>query len=196
MFFESKASIYKQISAKAGKNGWLPADFLLSGESSVPGELEGKLFFRGDAEEMRPEVFEKFMRLLRWACEDPKKRKGGELAEYFEEHCVFQIIDRACEELFSEQRGIDIFKVLDVAFEWATKSENAGLVKLGIALMGMLNLDDREDCRRAIVTLGKYEEFTLYSLFAVSGWENGKEITSGYAHNLKGWGKIHAEQWL
>ena len=186
-----------------GKKGWLPENFSLHGDNPVyePGELEGKLLYCDDftgyqENEPRPEVFEKFMRLLRNAYEDPKKRKGQDLIRYFEEIHVIWIIDKASDEICNNRRGIDLIKLLEISYEWVISSESPELVKLGIALMGMMNLNGWEECKEAIVTLGKYSEFTFYSLYAISGWQNAEVIARDYAANLKGWGKRHADEWL
>ena len=135
------------------------------------------------------------MTLLRNACENPKGKNEKEIIMYLSENHILMHIDSLCEEIYNERRGIDLIKLLETAFGWAADSQSPDLVKLGISLMGMMNLDDRDDCREVIVTLGKYEEFTLYSLYAVTEWRNAAEIISDYAINLKGWGKTHAELW-
>ena len=195
--FKSKTSIYKRIASKAGKKGWLPADFLLPETGPIPGETDGNLLYHTESQELRPEVFEKCIRLLKRAYQaEPKKRNDYDIAGYLEEHRVFRLIDNLNTEIYSPERDIDLVKLLDLAFEWATASNNPEIVKLAISLMGMLNLDEWEECKEVIITLGKYEEFTFYSLFAVSGWDNAEKIVLDYAKNLKGWGKVHAEVWL
>ena len=194
---KSKPSIYKRIASKTGKKKWLPPDFSLPETHGTPGEADGMLLYHTEIEELRPEAFEKCIRLLKAACQaGPKKRKEGDIEKYLEEHRVFLLIDRLNAEIFDPARDIDFVKLLDIAFVWATTSNNPELIKLAISLMGMFNLDEWEECKKIIITLGKYEEFTFYSLFAVSGWDGADEIAGDYAKHLKGWGKTHAEVWL
>jgi len=196
--FLTGKSIYGQITSKANRKGWLPDSFLLPGDSRVPGEADGILLYHSNMKEIDPEGFEEFICLLAAACEQPKLRKKNEkeLAVFLGEHHTLTLIDRLCDEVFNGERGIDLIDLADAAYGMAINSNDVNIVKLGLSLMGILNVEDREDCRRAIVSLGKYEEFTFYSIFAVSEWHGANTIVLDYAKNLKGWGKNHAELWL
>ena len=190
-----KSSIYKRIVSKTGRKKWLPDNFSLPEGGETPGKEDGELLYNSNIEGVNYSSLEQLMKLLRNACENPKDKSNKELSDYLSKNHILKLIDLLSEEIYNERRGIDLIKLLDTAFRWATDSNDADLVKLGISLMGMLNLRDREDCREVIVTLGKCEEFTLYSLYAITGWDNATVIASDYAKNLKGWGKTHAELW-
>ena len=194
--FSKNRSIYRCIISKTGRKGWLPDDFLLPGSGGMPGEADGAMMYDAQPMEVGDEEFERFMDMLRKACDDPKRDMDREFAAYLEETPVIRLLDGLCVEIYSLRRGIDLIGLLDVAYEWASSSSDAGLVKLGISLMGMLNLDEREDCRSVITVLGKYGDFTFYSLYAMSGWKDAEKIAADYAAHLKGWGKIHADLWL
>lgn len=195
-FFTIKRPIYKYIVSKTGRKGWLPDGFLLPGTEGAPGEGDGAIMYGAGPGEVSDEAFELFMRMLRGICDDPKRSKDDEFKRYLKENHVLGLIDRLCVEIYSLRRGIDLMNLIDVAYGWAVSSDDMNLVKLGISLMGMLNLDERDDCREAIITLGKYDEFTLYSLYAISGWKDADVIAAGYAEHLNGPGKIHARLWL
>ena len=201
-FFSRGHSIYKRIASKTGKKGWLPEGFSLFGKTPgdtgeiVPGGADAELLYKTPAEEISNAAFEKFMKLLKEAHEGKAGKNSKEIAAFLGENHILKIIDRAGEEIFYEDRGIDLLKLLDTAFDWATGSTDVNLVKLGLSLMGILSVSDREDCRDAIIELGKYEEFTFYSLYAVSGWEDAYDIALAYAGNLKGWGGVHAKNWI
>jgi len=192
-----KSSIYKKIASKTGRKGWLPDNFSLTAGVEAPGKTDFELLYESDIGEISPRDFEQFIGLLAGACENPKDKdkKEREIIEFLTKNHILKLIDVLCEEIYNEDRNIDIIKLLDVAYGWAAGSDDVSLVKLGISLMGMMNLDDREDCREVIVTLGKYEEFTFYSLYALEGLKDADVIASDYAKNLKGWGKTHAELW-
>jgi len=196
--FLGNKSIYEQITSKANRKGWLPVSFVLPGSNGVPGEEDGLLLTHSDIRAIIPEDFEEFMLLLKAACDKPRLKKDDEkaLAGFLGKNHILTLIDRLFDEIYIEERGIDLLKLVDAALEMAVSSDDVNVVKLGISLMGMLNVEDREDCRKAIITLGKYEEFTFYSLFAASEWEDVYGIASDYASNLRNWGKTHAELWL
>jgi len=188
-------SIYRRIAFKTGKKGWLPDNYSLSEGSGNPGEADAELLYNTDMEAISNLVFDQFIEMLRNACEDPKSQNDKKIIIYLEKNHILKLIDRLSWEIHNERRRIDIIALLDAAYRWAATSDDVNLVKLGISLMGMLNLDDWEEYRKVIVTLGKYEEFTLYSLYAASEWNDADKIISDYAKNLKGWGKMHAELW-
>jgi len=188
-------SIYRRIALKTGKKGWLPDKYSLEEGNKVPGEADANLLYNTDLAEISNLAFDRFIELLRSACEDADPEIDKKFVRFFEKYHILQLLDKLCWEIYNERRRIDLIALLEVAYKWAAGSDDAVLVKLGISLMGMLNLDDREDCRKVIVTLGKYEEFTLYSLHAISGWDDADVIASEYAKHLKGWGKTHAELW-
>jgi len=194
---KKELSIYQRIASKTGKRGWLPAGFSLPEVNRVPGEADGSLLYHTEIEEPRAEAFEKCIRLLKKAyLAEPERRNDDDITKYLEEYRVFRLMDNLMAEIHSIQRDLETPKLLDLAYEWATTSNNPEIVKLAISLMGMFNLDEWEESKKVIVTLGKFEEFTFYSLFAITGWNNADKIARDYARNLKGWGKTHAEVWL
>lgn len=194
--FSGKRSIYGRITAKANRKGWLPADFALPGAVGVPGEADGLLLYHSDMKEIGWEAFDEFVRHLKGAMEGNRRKSEADMALFLKAHHVLTIIDRLFNEVFNARSGVDILSLVEVAYGWAAGSDDVNMVKLGISLMGMLNVEDRPECRSAIIALGKHEEFTFYSLFAVSEWKDARRIATEYADNLKGWGKTHAELWL
>jgi len=188
-------SIYRNITLRVGRKGWLSGSFSLTGSDEVPGEADAAILYDDADDEISNLLFDQFMEMLRGACENPKPEDEIKIIRYLEKHHILKLIDRLCREIYNTSRRLDLISLLDVAYKWAVSSDDVNLVKLGISLMGMMNVDEREDCRKAIVTLGKHEEFTFYSLYAVSGWDDAEEIMDGYAAHLKGWGKKHAELW-
>jgi hypothetical protein len=196
MFLSKSKSVYKYIVSQANRRGYLPGNFILPGGAGHMGEADSALLYQSGISEACPEKFEEFMGLLKNVYHGSKKEGYGPLAGFLSEVHVLSLIDRLCDEVYMESRGFDILRLADVAFDLATTSEDIDNVKLGISIMGMLNLEDRDDCKEVIIALGKCEEFTLYSLFAAAEWKEAAGIASDYARNLTGFGKAHADLWL
>lgn len=80
------------------------------------------------------------------------------------------------------------------ARELAFKSDNIEAVKFGIALIGITrDINSKEK----ILVLGKHEEFTLYTIVAISNMEeNAEKDIWNIAKNVDGWGKINAVERL
>ena len=71
----------------------------------------------------------------------------------------------------------------------AFQSPDRGPVKFGIALLGLIR--DKNDMDK-IITLGKHEEFTLFSAVALTNtYENPEQKLWKLAKFVDGWGKIH-----
>jgi hypothetical protein len=69
-------------------------------------------------------------------------------------------------------------------------------VCFGITILGLFDWSDSEEMQEKIITLGLYEEFTLYSVVAVQNWTNGNDVVFKIAKGVNGWGKIHAVERL
>ncbi|MDP4164923.1 MAG: limonene hydroxylase, partial [Bacillota bacterium] len=76
----------------------------------------------------------------------------------------------------------------------AAKSAHRGPTKLGIALMGLFQCEEHLEL---LSTLGKHDEFTLYSVVAMeNGMENANLHLFELAKHIDGWGKINLLQRL
>jgi hypothetical protein len=118
---------------------------------------------------------------------DVQSRKV-ELYKLLLEDNLMDFIDPALEKIVSSNVSIEPF--LHGYARWlAFQSPDRGPVKFGIALLGLIQ--DKNDMSR-IITLGKHEEFTLFSTVAITNtFEEPEEHLWNLAKNVDGWGKIH-----
>ena len=101
------------------------------------------------------------------------------------------IID-ALTDAIQSANDLDASALRSYAESLAFDSNDREQVKLGIALLGVLNLNDLSDYQDKLVRLGLCEEFTLYVVVAASRWKHGQYVVWHLAKNTDGWGKIHA----
>ncbi|MEC0207422.1 limonene hydroxylase [Paenibacillus ehimensis] len=100
---------------------------------------------------------------------------------------VLSVIDPLLESL-RERPGVVIPKLYQEAEWFARYGAHRNVVKLGIALLGQF---ETERHRELVVTLGKHDEFTLYSAVAIRGsLEHANETLFELAKAVDGWGKI------
>lgn len=100
---------------------------------------------------------------------------------------VLSVIDPLLESL-REHPGVVIPKLYQEAEWFARYGAHRNVVKLGIALLGQF---ETERHRELVVTLGKHDEFTLYSAVAIRGsLEHANETLFELAKAVDGWGKI------
>lgn len=98
------------------------------------------------------------------------------------------LVDAALEKI--GELNVPISPYLHDYAKWlAFQSPDAGAVKFGIALLGRIR--DRRDLPQ-ILTLGKHEEFTLFSAVALTNVsENPERDLWNLAKCVFGWGRIH-----
>jgi hypothetical protein len=102
-------------------------------------------------------------------------------------------IDSAIENILAFNVANDPY-MHDYARWLAFESPDKGPVKFGIALLGLIG--DKNDIDK-IVTLGKHEEFTLFSVVAIiNALENPESTLWELAKYVDGWGKIHVVEKL
>lgn len=192
-------SVYEQIMAAIDDDGLLPSEFELASQNTddqlqyAPGALDGIRIYHMPDENMSEQANEVFELLL----EISKSKKGSyiyivQLGEYLNKYSVLSLIDDLMKLLYQNRAKMSSEIVFGIALEFMTQQTNIELVKLGIALCSLINLEDKQNYREIILTLGKYSEFTLYALVAAGGWKDRNDLAFQYAKEVSGWGKIHA----
>ena len=109
---------------------------------------------------------------------------------------VILFIDQLLSTIRSNAADIDRDMVARFAQSLAFRSDDEEMVKLGIALLGLIDLSDTPEVQEKLITLGLFEELTLYVVVAACGWDNGNDAVFRIAQKVSGWGKIHAVERL
>lgn len=191
----SKKSIYSVIRESLTTEGRLPCNFELPREETVPSELK---FMAGAKDGIgvfhtspkNPEkVVEKILGFI-------KSGRMEKIAPIIGTYGALQIIDPLLSAIRENAAKVDSARVGIYAESLALESGNEELVKLGIALLGLFDWSDSPEMQDKIITLGLYEEFTLYAVVVAAGWNNGNDVIFKIAKKVDGWGKIHAVEKL
>lgn len=194
-------SIYKHICISLTPEGCLPPNFELVQDETAPnqirfaaGAMDGIGIFHMGHEQSEQSA-EALLQLLKKAWSGkivPKSR----LLKLLREHNPAALMDDMLRRLQENHDGVNLRRMRLYACTLAQESGEPELVKLGIALLGLIRLDNDPALRQAIATLGLCEEFTLYAIVAASHWPDGNEIIFSIAQKVNGWGKIHAVERL
>lgn len=193
--------LYQLILENLDENNRLPDDFSFPQAGSpneirfAAGAMDGIGVYHMAAQDTAQQASQ-LAALLEQACEQFNDQIKSEIELFLKENRVLHMIDPLIEYIRNGHTKITPASLKQAAFELMTGSDDVESVKLGIAMTGILNIEDEPDCRKGILTLGKSDEFTLYSLVAVSGWKDGNDIIFQYAREMRGWGKIHAVERL
>lgn len=198
----SAQSIYGAICESLNSEGKLPNDFSLPFNKTspnqlrfIPGAKDGIGIFHFGVKSSE-EVSKKIVKLLKNDWKKGSISSQNEIAELLRECSTLSVIDPILDSIRQDRKGIDIDNLFDFACRLAFQSSDEELVKLGIGLLGLLDLSNKQDIIDKLLVLALYEEFTLYVIVAFSNYQNGNDLLFKIAQKVDGWGKIHAVERL
>lgn len=195
-------SIYHAIYENLNSEGVLPQNFSLSFKRTSPNEIS---FMPGAKDGIgvfhfgltNPEkVSKKIVKLLKSDWEKGSISSQIKIAELLHKYGTLSVIDSSLNSIREDHKRIDVNKMFYYACNLAFQTTDEELVKLGIGLLGLLDLNDQQEIIDKLIILALYEEFTLYVAVAVSNCKNGNDILYKIAQKVNGWGKIHTVQRL
>ena len=131
---------------------------------------------------------------LRAAAGDRYEEAEALMAAWTRECNVARSINQMHKYVLDYADRLDAGKMFHNARSFMLFSANAECVKAGIALMELYDLDERT--KEIIRRLGLCEEFTLFAVWNMNGWENGNQEIFSLAQKVHGWGRIHAVERL
>jgi len=196
--YENVSSIYQRILNNFDSDGVLKMDFNLDDLRDAKmkfafGAWDGMQVFNsfGDSNNDAGIIWPMLLNAIKGVRYTDKQ-----ISKYLGEVGVIQIMDSLTRRVLYNIEKIDVKKLFEIVKRWATESNNIELTKLGLACLGLFDIENDEECREIIINLGKCEEFTLYSIVAMASWKDVNDLIFEYAKTLSGWGKIHAVERL
>lgn len=189
--WEGRPSIYSYIKEQGQSvDGSLPDDDeFWAGDRMrwVAGGLDGAFGHHAGPDKMTDETRE-LVQLLAKHSRKPKDSTRKALYAKLVKTDIGGMIDAIIDEV-RKQPGI---KPESVFLEGKWLAENAAhrnAVKFGIAMLGLFQNGQVKDL---LLTLGRHEEFTLYTTVAIyNGMEDSNQVLFELAQEVHGWGKIH-----
>lgn len=126
-------------------------------------------------------------------CENPTASAKADLYRHVIGGNTLPVIDPVIGALAVHKR-LDHGRLYEVAHSFATEAPDREPVKFGLALLGLFRLPENE---ALFQTLGRHEEFTLYSAVALTNTSDDPERSLWtLARNVTGWGRIHVVERL
>jgi len=197
----STLSAYEQIKANLDANGKLPHTFSLEEKPApnqigfMPGAMDGVgIFHVGGGKEER--VIKKVDSLLRKHFKTGKEKYVAKIENMLTNSRTISVIDPILESIRNDHKGINPGDVFQSSLHIVKTSNNVELIKLGIGLLGLFDIDESNEAQEVIITLSSYDDFTLYAVVATANWPNGNDAIFKIAKRVVGWGKIHAVERL
>jgi hypothetical protein len=152
----------------------------------VPGALDGVSGHHGggDSAELTAAAVLDALRVL---TQKASSAHAADLYSALTEHAALDYIDPLLEAIVGDEH-LDSERLHAIARWLATEAPDREPVKVGAALLGLFCA---EEDRVLLLTLGRHEEFTLYSAVALTNAEERPERTLWQlARHVTGWGRI------
>lgn len=194
-----RPAIYTALRAAALPDGSLPEDFELpdtpeptGGIRWAPGALDGVMSHhvgQSDGSERAASIAEAIVNLTRKASDGGLK----ELHERVGEGAILDCVDELAAAI-SGTADLDADRLHDLGAFLATHAAEREMVKLGAALLGMVEGPDDRD---VLLTLGACEELTLFAIVAILNRPDFSERDLwALAQRTRGWGRIQSVERL
>lgn len=194
-----RTSIYNFLSSLAKQQGGrFDSSVELPDNENALGKTGGVPFAAGTMDgifgnfggTVEVERVEKLYTALRRCIEKPESETVADLYEsILSDPALVTIVDALAEKIRQSPPG-NSKTVHDLAYWLTTQSPDRAAVKFGIFLLGILTVRHDE----ILATLGKHDEFTLYSMVAITGNRDAaetEEIIWQMSKRVRGWGRVH-----
>lgn len=192
----TEKSIYKKIKENID-DGRLPETFNLEKDLApnqinfAPGAMDGIGIYHS-AQANEEKIARKIGKLLRKYFKTSNVDCLNKVEAVLDENRAISIIDLILQDFIDNQNKIDCDKAVELSYTLIKTSDSLEMVKIGIGVLGLFDLDSNTEIMETIITLGIYDDLTLYAVVAASNWANGNEIIFKIAKSVHGWGKVHA----
>jgi len=178
--FDSRGDVLPDEPAGEGQIRW------------ADGALDGVLGHHGAREDLEP-TSQRAANLLDRIARSGDQRAIAAAYGMLKEASILGLIDPVLDRLGKYRTPFEPH-LSRFALQLATLSADRGPVKFGIALLGAMRLRQHEEM---ITTLGKHEEFTLYTASALANmFDDASERLWTLSKTVSGWGRIHAVERL
>ena len=202
---EERKPIYEMIQENL-KDGRLPEDFALEDEwqkagelSWAPGAHDGVMLNHMAPYEANEEEKGKILEILSMISEgenaDNMDRIFGILEELDKKNTIVRMYDAFRESIGVNQDKLNLMNIVNFGDWLICRGASFLAVKFGLTLLSGFSIPFVEEVH---ITFGAYEEFTYYAARCLSSrmWEDGNEQLFRLARNLRGWGRVHAVEYL
>lgn len=154
--------------------------------SFAPGAMDG-VFGHHVSAKSDDEIVLSLHAALVTACQSASEHNIQTLYKALLDGSALGVIDPLIERILEEQ-VLDADRLREIVFWFTTKAPDREPVKFSMALLGLIRGHDDSDI---FLTLGRHDEFTLYSAVALSNRDNyGEESLWKLAIAAEGWGRI------
>lgn len=194
-------SIYEKICENI-ENGVLRDDFYLPNDDAdrspvyfAPGAFDGVCMYHMGFSPLDAEAYRRMAQAIRTAAAGDVPEADKKFHAWTKDHQTVSYIDDLQHYVVEHAAKLDAGRLHHAALSMLLKSSYIECVKVGLALLEMFGEPD-DKLKEMIRRIGLYDEFTIFSVWNMRGWENGNEEIFALARKTHGWGRIHAAECL
>ena len=142
---------------------------------------------------------QKILEALKLMASENNGDHVGEVFAVFEKldqkDSIVRLYDPIIRMIASHQKEMDLHLLLQFGDYLICKGTSLLAVKLGLSVISPFNVPFVKD---VAMEFGVYDEFTYYAARILSNdcWSDGNAKLFELAKHVKGWGRIHAVEWL
>ncbi|MBQ2597109.1 MAG: hypothetical protein II581_04295 [Oscillospiraceae bacterium] len=193
-------SIYERISESL-VDGVLPDGFSLPDEADsapvkfAPGAFDGICIYHMGLDELDDEGRAELGRALASASTGDRAETDALFFEWTKKHRALSMVDEIQNYVRDHKDELKIGYMYQSAKYMIFHSAHIECVKIALELMEMFR-GPMADVVDAVRVLGLYDEFTIFAVWNLRKWEDGNEEVFDLAKKVRGWGRIHAVEFL
>lgn len=160
--------------------------------SFIPGAMDGILAHH-DSSKQDDQLVSELHAAIKLTSKNASERNVTNLYSLMKQNTAVSVVDSLIDKIHSDH-SLDLGRLREIVYWFTTKASDREPVKCAMALLGSLRGNDDSEI---FLTLGRHDEFSLYSAVAIANNENyGKKILWELAQSCEGWGRISAVECL
>jgi hypothetical protein len=169
----------------------LPDEKQVRGDSQIgwaAGALDGVFGHHGGSDEAVSKKVQEILQAIRDLIGKASDKNAAHLYSLLLENNTLSFVDPLLEAITTAEK-LDHGRLHTVALWLAMEAADREVVKTAISILGLFQGNENRD---VLMTLGKHEEFTLYSVVALQNTQDDPENALWQlAQHVRGWGRIH-----
>ncbi len=193
-------SILNYIEKNIERNGKLSKDFTLAPYKNMnpnavnfaDGAEDGIRLYHMKTEPDQ-EIIDEIIDLIKQVNEDNIEQTCVAIDKLYEEKSIktFHNINSIIHGIKENADEINLDAMLKFSICVVVNTRNVEMMKLGIVVLGMINISENKLIVELIQKIALSDELTLYANYAIEAWDNANDVRFMLAKKVEGWGKIH-----
>ena len=178
-------------------NGELPSEFSLPKEKTdngvvfADGAMDGIFYYHMGRPNMDADGTNLMIRAVELAAVANLPEADTAFSELGRKCAAINTIDHLQNYIRQHAQQLPAENIYQTAVYLLLHSANKEAVKYGLCMLELFSFLD-EPVKEAVRRIGLSDEFTIFAVWNMYGWDNGNEEIFQLIRKVHGWGRIHA----